>query len=158
MVNHQKYWIWLNWTAPQWGVHFLKKCSNYLQTLFSQLWWRLSPIAWRNKRLNSNGVGVLPLCFFTMTFMEAGNEVWNSSFLFCPQPSWKQMNNALWRGLTQEQQPRSQNVKLVRKTETLVQVSLRKLSSSSSLPLESNMRFPFNCFDCAYENGENQLS
>ena len=69
--------------------------------------------------MNSNGVGVPPLCFFTKTFKKAGKEVWNSSFSFCPQPSWMHMNSFVQQGLKPEQHPKPQNVKTTRRREKL---------------------------------------
>ena len=86
---------------------------------FFQFWWSLSPILQENKRMNSNGVGVPPLCFFTMTFKKAGKEVWNSSFSFCPQPSWMHMNSFVQQGLKPEQHPKPQNVKTTSRREKL---------------------------------------
>ena len=97
-----------------------------MQTLFSQIWWSLSRMFWRNHGMNSNGVGVPPLFFLTMIFMEAGKEVWNPSFLFCPPASWMQINHFVRQRQKPEHQPWSQNEEMVRNKETIFQISRGK--------------------------------
>ena len=81
--------------------------------------------------MNSNGVGVLPLCFFTLSFKKAGKGVWNCSFSFCSQPSWMQINSFVQQGLKPEQHSRPQNVKLTSRREKL---SSRFQGKTQSMP------------------------
>ena len=113
------------------GCILKKKCLHYLQTLFSQFWWSLSTMSWGNTRMNSNGVGVVSLCFFTTIFMKAGKEVWNWSSSFCPQPSWMKINSFVQQGLKPEQRHTSQNVKLTSKREKFF---LQFLGKPQSMP------------------------
>ena len=88
-------------------------------------------MSWGNTRMNSNGVGVVSLCFFTTIFMKAGKEVWNWSSSFCPQPSWMKINSFVQQGLKPEQRHTSQNVKLTSKREKFF---LQFLGKPQSMP------------------------
>ena len=92
--------------------------------------------------MNSNGVGVPPLCFFTMTFKKAGKEVWKSSFSFCPQPSWMHMNSFVQQGLKPEQHPKPQNVKTTSRREKLFHWFQGKTQSMPHVCSFKNRKLP----------------
>ena len=92
--------------------------------------------------MNSNGVGVPPLCFFTKTFKKAGKEVWNSSFSFCPQPSWMHMNSFVQQGLKPEQHPKPQNVKTTSRREKLFHWFQGKMQSLPHVCYFKNRKLP----------------
>ena len=92
--------------------------------------------------MNSNGVGVPPLCFFTKTFKKAGKEVWNSSFSFCPQPSWMHMNSFVQQGLKPEQHPKPQNVKTTSRREKLFHWFQGKTQSMPHVCSFKNRKLP----------------
>ena len=92
--------------------------------------------------MNSNGVGVPPLCFFTKTFKKAGKEVWNSSFSFCPQPSWMHMNSFVQQGLKPEQHPKPQNVKTTSRREKLFHWFQGKMQSMPHVCSSKNRKLP----------------
>ena len=92
--------------------------------------------------MNSNGVGVPPLCFFTKTFKKAGKEVWKSSFSFCPQPSWMHMNSFVQQGLKPEQHTKPQNVKMTSRREKLFHWFQGKTQSMPHVCSFKNRKLP----------------
>ena len=92
--------------------------------------------------MNSNGVGVPPLCFFKKTFKKTGKEVWKSSFLFCPQPSWMHMNSFVQQGLKPEQHPKPQNVKTTSRREKLFHWFQGKTQSMPHVCSFKNRKLP----------------